>query len=217
MHKKSINKRELNLKENENKKDNFITLVLKRVKLSSLILLVIALVANTYAWYIYATKASTGIEVYVTSWNVTFQAGDSESTTNIEINVENICPGMEKWTREIGVTNKGETPAKLEYEINSITILDKTYTIGTDGVTKEQIAKLIKDFPFKIEILVDQGNIELVDGKGKFTVNVWWDFESGNDELDTKWGQDAYNFKQANPDKSCLHMDVLLKAIQLGE
>lgn len=201
-------------KKKRNKKDNVIVLILKKVKLSSLILLAISLCCNAYAWFIYATKASTGIEAYVTSWNVSFEAGNEDLTTNINIDIEEIYPGMETWTREVGVVNKGETPAILEYSINSMTVLGQTYSVGVDGITKEDIMNKLNEFPFKIQIIVDQGNINEMNGTGKFTVQVLWNFEGGDDTLDTLWGQQAYTFKQEHPDESCIHMDVMLKAVQ---
>lgn len=203
-------------KQAKKKKDNFLIAVFKNVKLSSLILLVIALCANAYAWFIYATKASTGIEAYVTSWNITFQAGEDDSTTNIKIDIDEIYPGMDTWTREIDVVNKGETAARLEYSIGKMTVLGTNYIVG-ENITQEEMDNKIQVFPFKIEIIADQGNIEEINGKGKFTIKVSWIFENGNDELDTKWGQDAYKFKNDNPDESCLHIDLLLKAVQVAE
>lgn len=204
-------------KQKRGKKDNIIILVLKKVKLSSLILLAISLCCNAYAWFIYATKASTGIEAYVTSWNVSFEAGDEDLTTNIKIDIEEIFPGMETWTREVGVVNKGETAATLEYSINSITVLGEKYSIGIDGITKEDIMNKIDEFPFKIEIITEQGNLDQQNGTGKFIIQVSWDFESGNDELDTMWGQKAYSFKEEHPNESCIHMDVMLKAVQVTQ
>lgn len=203
-------------KKKRGKKENVITLVLKKVKLSSLILLAISLCCNAYAWFIYATKASTGIEAYVTSWNVSFESGNEDITTNIDIDIEEIYPGMETWTREVGVVNKGETAAILEYSINSITVLGKQYAVGVDGITNEDITNKLAEFPFKIEITKEQGNLDQKNGKGNFVIQVLWNFESGNDELDTKWGQEAYTFKEQHPAESCIHMDVMLKAVQAG-
>ena len=39
-------------------------------------------------------------------------------------------------------------------------------------------------------------------------------YESGADEVDSKWGMKAYDFYENNPDEKCIEMKLLLKATQ---
>ena len=57
----------------------------KYLTLKTLIILVVLLAFNSYAWFVFATKVSGGLTAHVTSWNITFQIGDDETITNVEI------------------------------------------------------------------------------------------------------------------------------------
>ena len=82
--------------------------ILKKIKIKNIIVLILLLVFNTYAWFIYATKVSSSLSVHVSSWNVEFSTGEDETTTNIVIELDRIYPGMETVKKEVSVKNKGE-------------------------------------------------------------------------------------------------------------
>ena len=71
--------------------------ILKKIKIKNIIILILLLIFNTYAWFIYATKASSSIDVHISSWNVEFTVGEDETVTNILIEVERVYPGMENF------------------------------------------------------------------------------------------------------------------------
>ena len=119
--------------------------VLKKIKLRNLIILVILLVFNTYAWFIYATRVSLDLSAHISSWNVEFVSGSEEITTNIEIVLDRIYPGMENFERTIEVHNKGETPAILTYEIQSLKIMDEIFEVSEDtGLTSDELENKIE-------------------------------------------------------------------------
>ena len=93
--------------------------IIKKIKIKNIIILILLLIFNTYAWFVYATKVSSGLSVHVSSWNVEFSTGDNETTTNIVIEVERVYPGMDTFEKNITVKNKGEIKAELEYNILS--------------------------------------------------------------------------------------------------
>ena len=47
-----------------------------------------------------------------------------------------------------------------------------------------------------------------------FNVSVKWDYESGNDELDTYWGNQAYLYKESHPDEPCIQISIKLYVTQ---
>lgn len=51
---------------------------------------------------------------------------------------------------------------------------------------------------------------------GSFTLNVSWPYESGNDEVDTYWGNEAYTFHLNNPDSSSIHIGLKVTAKQIS-
>ncbi len=46
--------------------------VLKKIKLRNLLILIVLLAFNTYAWFVYTTKVSTGLNAHVSAWDVEF-------------------------------------------------------------------------------------------------------------------------------------------------
>ena len=61
--------------------------ILKKVKLKNMIILILLLIFNTYAWFIYATRVATDITAHVSSWNVEFVGSEGEITTNLVVTI----------------------------------------------------------------------------------------------------------------------------------
>lgn len=187
---------------------------LKKIKLRHLVLLILLLSFNSYAWFIYSTKVSTGMSAHVTSWNITFQVGEEMVESNLKIDLDRIYPGMETYEREIIVQNKGEAKASLSYEIEKVTILGNQYEVS-ESLTSSQLETMLKEeYPFKINIVTNEENMQNDGGYGTFKVTVEWPFESSNDELDTYWGERAYEYYSLHPNMTSLEVIVKLMAIQ---
>lgn len=189
--------------------------ILKKIKIKNIIVLILLLVFNTYAWFIYATKVSSSLSVHVSSWNVEFSIGENETVTNILIEVERVYPGMETFEKNVTVKNKGEIKAELDYEIISLKVMDESYKIG-ENITMEQLENKMKtDYPFKINVTKDDTLLREGTGEGLFSVTVEWPFESGNDELDTQWGNKAYEYYSLNPGEKSIEIEIKLSAKQI--
>lgn len=200
--------------DNEKKKTSIIKLILKKVKLSHIIILICLLIFNTFAWFMYATEVSTSMTAHVTSWNIEFAAGEGEIVTNIEIDLDRIFPGMETYEQNISVYNKGESKATLDYEFQSIEILGEKFEVGEDFTSEDLENKIKNAYPFKINIVKDDSNLVGENGEGYFRITVEWPFESGDDALDTYWGNKAYEYYSLNPGKESLHIEMMLIAVQ---
>ena len=48
-------------------------------------------------------------------------------------------------------------------------------------------------------------------------MSLTWPYESGNDELDTKYGNLAYEYNTKFPDNSSIHIELELKASQKAQ
>ena len=178
---------------------------------SKLIFLVLLVVSNTFAWFIYATKIDSNVSVHVRAWNVLFEAGDNVVTDMINITVDSIYPGMDDYEYEITAHNRSDVSASLSYEILSARILDQEYitTVGraalgqqpvaTDLTSAQLEAKLANDYPFSISVDVSGNVIALGDGEETYTLSVIWPYENNQDDVDTYWGINAYQFKESNP------------------
>ena len=197
--------------------------VKKRFKLSHLLFIALLLTCNSFAWFIYMNKIDSDIDVKVKAWNVSFHFDNQTISDYIKFDVRDIYPGMEDNRQEVSVTNDGEVAAKLYYEIVSVRIFDKTYSVNEGGFSSSEIENVLnQSYPFKINISSDK---EVIDGKGgvaKFIVNVSWTYETldDNGELkdldDTYWGNKAYSYGKEYPDKPCILLNIKLSATQVN-
>ena len=194
---------------------------------SRLIILILLFVGNTFAWFIYATKIDNSISVHVKAWNVVFEAGDNTVTDTVNLNVDNIYPGMEDYEYEIKAYNRSEVNASLSYKILEARIFDNLY-ITADGriERKEEILpgdftsdllkqRLLNDYPFKISIDISNPFIDPETGEEKYTFKVVWPYESNDDELDTQWGINAATYKKNNPSNSSIALKIKIIITQL--
>lgn len=195
---------------------NKVIKILKKIKLKNLIILLVLLIVNTFAWFIYATRVSLDFSVHVSSWNIEFVTGDEEITTNMEIILDRAYPGMEQFEKIIEVHNKGETPALLTYEIKSLEVMGDLFEVSEEsGLTSQDIQNKIEtQYPFRINIYSGESDLIEENEKGQFKVTVNWPFESGNDELDTYWGNKAYEYYSLNPGKQSIILKLELIATQ---
>ncbi len=186
----------------------------KRVKPKMLLILAITFSLNTFAWFIYANKVEGGIGAKVKAWNVLFEIDGQELSQNIDIVVEDLYPGKH-FTKDITVTNKGDTEAELSFEISSVTILGTTSKVEEGGTETSDslLNSIMNDYPFKIIPSVSN-SILAPNTSEKFNLSVNWPFDSGNDELDTLWGDKAYNYTKEHPNTPCIKIEIKINAIQ---
>ena len=190
--------------------------ILKRVKLSTLIMLIILFSFGTYSWFLFATKVSTGLTAHVTAWKFKFTVDDQESEKQIYIDLKTIQPGMQDYVKTVKVTNTGEIDGELEYQIKRIEALGRIYETS-DTVTSDDLLNIMKnDFPFKLDVTVDNstGNVIPVNGSKDVTIKVTWPLDSQNDELDSYWGMQAYEFYKQHPNENSVRIDLILKVKQ---
>lgn len=191
--------------------------VLKKLKIKNIVLLILLLVFNTYAWFIYETRVASDISVHISSWNVEFSIGDNENITNIIINIDRIYPGMEPTEKKVVVKNKGEIKAELDYQIKSFRVLEEKYKVGDNIEEDELLQKISTKYPFKINVSKDDALLSQGIGDGEFVVTVEWPFESGDDELDTLWGKKAYDYYLKNSESQSMEIEIILIAQQIDQ
>lgn len=189
--------------------------ILKKIKIKNIIILILLIIFNTYSWFIYATKVSSDITVHISSWNVEFSVGEDETVTNVVIVVDRIYPGMEAAEKNVTVKNKGEIKAELDYKIKSLKVLNETYIVG-ENITYDELAnKIATDYPFKIGVSKNDSLLSQGTGDGTFCVTVEWPFESGDDALDTLWGNKAYDYAEQLPNANSIEIEIELIAQQI--
>ncbi len=173
-----------------------------RIKIIILILIVISFMSFTYAWFTYNSNTSINTVVDVRAWNVEFLDGADVVTNDIIITTGELYPGMETISKEIMINNHGDADASIKAIIESAEILGINLLEANPDITSEEIIdKLAHDYPFHINISIDDNYLERKSGVSKFEFSISWPFNSGNDVEDTAWGYDAYEFKEAENQK----------------
>lgn len=184
----------------------------KRLRRRTLFFLILTLMANTFAWFIYSNKVSNNITTGVKSWKINFKQDGVDIVNNVEFKIDSIYPGMPDYTNSLSITNIGETAANISYEVEEIKILDEFY--NSDMYSSTDLINRLKDnYPFKMNFSIN--NQEIGTGQtSEFTFSLVWPYESGHDEADTYWGKKSASFKEQYPDKEQIAIKVKIIAGQ---
>ena len=191
--------------------------VLKKTKLSTILLLFFLLSTNVFAWFVYTTKVDSNITAHVKAWNVSFTVGSTELSQEINFDITELYPGMTDYLQKITATNNSETRAKFSYEIISASILGDIYKTGPLLTSEELSNNLANNYPFKVVFNTDNNLMDSHGGTGEFSLSVKWPYESGDDDEDTYWGNKAYLFKKSNPSVPSISLVVKITAVQVEE
>lgn len=147
----------------------------KRLKWQSLLLAMFVFCVNIYAWFTYFSKAEVLVDVNVSSWDIQFY-DDNRLVNDFVVDIVDVYPGMDTYTKELTVTNSSDMGAEFSYVIETVTmngvnVLPLEYNL-------EQSVDYLKNFyPFEINF---SNNKELLErGESlKFGVTVDWPYES---------------------------------------
>lgn len=233
-----------NQKANKNSKRKKKSKLVKRlqsdIKAKSIIFVILTLLVNTYAWFIYSSMVSTSLQMHIKGWNF--------SITNLEdeefiFQVEEVYPGMETSEKIMKAENKGETGSSVRCEFSSIRVFNNTVSVGDPILdasgnqtgathTSDTLYQLLKSYPFKTSIyfgadeyvgtpivIPQNSNLDI-----KFSIG--WDYEIAGDEaaiaaqdaIDTQWGEDAYEFKNTpGNNEYCVEVKLRVVAEQVEE
>ena len=184
----------------------------KRLRRRTLFFLILTLMANTFAWFIYSNKVSNNITTGVKSWKINFKQDGVDIVNNVEFKIDSIYPGMPDYTNSLSITHIGEPAANISYEVEEIKILDEFY--NSDMYSSTDLINRLKDnYPFKMNFSIN--NQEVGTGQtSEFTFSLVWPYESGHDEADTYWGKKSASFKEQYPDKEQIAIKVKIIAGQ---
>lgn len=189
----------------------------KRVSAKMILILIVTLSVNSFAWFIYANKVQGGVEARVKAWNVTFQLDDGEITEYITIDVDELYPGK-SFSKTLTIYNNGDTDADLSYQISSITLFGTTtsYTEAQNANVSDLLASIQSNYPFTITPTFS-ANVLAAHSSETFSISINWPYESGNDARDTDWGGRAYTYSNAHPGLPSMVMEIKIIATQVNE
>ena len=197
-----------------------------RFALIRLLFLIFLVMGNTLAWFIYVTRIDNSVSVHVKAWDVVFQDGEDEVSTNVNIAVDDLYPGMNNFHYQIAAYNKSEVDAFLSYTLLSANILGTEYvtvegradrgeTAQEDDYTSAELEDMfLHDFPFALQISVSNLTIGDTNGLEYYSFDVVWPYESGNDTEDTRWGIASADFRKTNPGVASISLQVKVSIIQ---
>lgn len=197
---------------NKRKNKKRINFLKKDVKAKTIILVIMTLLVNTYAWFIYVSTVSTSIQMHIKGWNFEITNIDDDEFI---FQVEEVYPGMDTVSKSMTAKNLGETDARLTCEFQEIRVFDEVFKngdpiAGGNGATytSADLFNLLKTYPFQTNIyigntLYDGDSIDVNSGTQldiKFEIS--WQYEVGTteeeieaqDKIDTEWGEKAYDF-----------------------
>ena len=186
--------------------------IIKRLRYF-LIFGIILLSINAYAWFVYITKVDTSITARVRSWNVMFQAHDTNIVSEVIFSVGDIYPGMTDFSDFATIINNGETIGNLSFTIKEVQIFENVYS-EEDYTTEELVDMLANNYPFKIDVGLTNNTIS--PGRTEyFNVDITWPYESGDDELDTYWGNVAYTYTNATNSRTSISITAEIRVSQI--
>ena len=169
-----------------------------KLNLLSLFFIAVSLTSITLAWFAYSGIASVDTEIDVKAWYIEFQKDNTAVTNNIVISLSDIYPGMDTVSEKVDINNMGDSDAEISYKIESARILDEDL-VGLDPLALED--KLSHDYPFHLNINLSNNYATSKDGHSQIEVSVSWPLDSDNDELDSEWGNKAFDFQKSENDK----------------
>lgn len=142
------------------------------IKIRAFIMAGFLLAVNSFAWFVFISNGNGNITADVISWDIAF-LDETEQVEVLDIELDDLYPGMIDFTKKIVVMNKSDLPAKFSYEIESVIVYGVEYKVD------DYKTSLQNDFPFKITF--DHNKIDLnIDEKLDFSISVSWPFESTN-------------------------------------
>ena len=210
------------------------------LKIKTVIILVMTLLVNTYAWFIYVDTVSTKLQMHIKGWN--FNMTNVDPDNEFLFQVEEVYPGMDPSSKTMTAQNLGETHSTVRCEFEQIRVFDDVYRVGQtytkpDGSTAEytsdDLFDLLNSYPFKTTIYFDTTQyigvpIQMDPSEGTnisemdIKFEVTWDYEIAGDDaavaaqdaIDTEWGEKAYEFKKTNTSDYCVEVKLRVVAEQ---
>ena len=184
---------------------------LKKIAISIMIIVIIGiLIGCSYAWFINFSKATLKLDANVKLWRIEFTHNEEQLENNIELDFGEIYPGVKEKKHSILVRNLGDIAAKVDYRIDSITLFGEEYILG-DSYDSEELNKTMSELPFKIECKCTKDVIDK-DEESDFEITLKWEYGDDSneitekDELDTKYGELAYNYLVSNSENENLEL-----------
>lgn len=191
-------------------------------KIRMLIILLVMLITSSYAWFELGYEANmSNIRGKVIEWNVEYSINEEAiQTQEFTVKIDEFYPGMTNFEENIVIRNLSNTTSDIKYELISVRLfgeeileeLEANGNITGAGTTKNIFST--EDYPFDVGYYYDKDKLEdkyiddvsTPDSVAKVTFFANWTYEregnilsyEENDELDTYYGETAYEYYENN-------------------
>ena len=180
-----------------------------KVSLMTIVFTVISLISVTLAWFAYSGMSKASLDVNVKAWYIELEKSGQKISNQIVISLDNVYPGMETYSEMIKIKNKGDSDATVKYSLDSVRIFNEDKVINENSTEAELLRledELSQDYPFHVNMSLDKNFAKAKNDEATFNISISWPLDSGNDEADGSWGNQAYSFqnneksmKESNP------------------
>lgn len=172
-----------------------------KLNLLSLFFIAVSFISITLAWFAYSGIARVETDIKVKAWYIQIEKDNEVVKNEVVISLDEIMPGMDTVSEMLKIQNLGDSDAELHYKIESARLLGDTknnYIVDGIEVTSEEVEDLLSyELPFSINMSVTKNYISAHGDEAYFEVSVSWPLDSDRDELDSEWGNNAYEFLEA--------------------
>lgn len=187
-----------------------------KINIVPIIFITVSFIFTTFAWFSYSGLRKLSTEIDVKAWYIELTKSGDVVSNDIIITLNDVYPGMETVHEIVNIENKGDSDAQLSYKIVSARILDNTLDgniLENDNYLSDALAH---EYPFHVNIDLSKNYILANNDSSTFEVSVSWPLDSGNDNLDSVWGMNAYDFQKNENNKLTLDKTYKVRpAIQI--
>ena len=146
----------------------------KKKKYFVLLMALFTLSVNAFAWFAFTTQTGVEIKGEVAAWDIQFLDDTHEEVHDAIVVVSNMRPGMPDFEKTYIINNQSDVPAKLSYEVLSVSILGRE--VDLTNISDKDVY-LNTNYPFSIQVEQEKINIPSK-SSSNFQVQVTWSFES---------------------------------------
>lgn len=182
-----------------------------KLNIISLFCIGVSFISITMAWFAYSGLASTKTDIDVKAWYIEFQKDNNQVSNEMVISLDEIYPGMDTVSEKIDIKNLGDSDAQISYAITEVRIFDEELMVNDDNFLEIE-DRLSHDYPFNINIALSKLIAVSETGSSELNVTVSWPLDSGHDALDSKWGNDAYEFLKKEKEKLASDPNYVIKS-----
>ena len=168
-----------------------------RLNLVSIFFIIVSFSSVTLAWFAYSGLSHVKTDVDIKAWYIEMKQGEEKIVHNTKISLKNVYPGMATISETVNIKNLGDSDANVRYAIVSARVLDNendNYVVD-DIITSGYVEDILShNYPFHINMNLSKNYVLSKGLDTTFEVSVSWPLDSGDNESDSLWGMNAYNF-----------------------